>query len=74
MDDFWPDAIAGEGGALSQLLEARTQLENLQTYRDGKAGAEGLVMQVLQDKALLNSLAKAPRQDSVCTDAVTGDE
>ncbi len=74
MDDFSPDAIARKVDALSQLLEARTQLANLQTYMDGKAGAEGLVMQVLQDKALLNSLAKAPRQDSVCTDAVTGDE
>ncbi|MEW6483322.1 type VI secretion system contractile sheath small subunit [Tatumella ptyseos] len=74
MDDFSPDAIARKVGALSQLLEARTQLANLQTYMDGKAGAESLVMKVLQDKALLNTLAKAPREDSVCTDTATGDE
>jgi len=74
MDDFSPDAIARKVGALSQLLEARTQLANLQTYMDGKAGAEGLVMKVLQDKALLNTLAKAPREDSVSTETVAGDE
>lgn len=74
MDDFSPDAIARKVDALSQLLEARTQLANLQTYMDGKAGAESLVMKVLQDKALLNTLAKAPREDSVCTDTATVDE
>ncbi len=63
MDDFSPDAIARKVDSLSQLLEARTQLANLQTYMDGKAGAESLVMKVLQDKALLNTLAKAPRAE-----------
>ncbi|WGS45884.1 type VI secretion system contractile sheath small subunit [Burkholderia sp. JSH-S8] len=61
MDDFSPAAIAKKVDALAQLLEARTQLANLQTYMDGKAGAESLVNQVLRDPALLGALAKAPK-------------
>lgn len=61
MDDFSPDVIATKVDALASLLEARTQLANLQTYMDGKAGAEELVMKLLQDKALLNTLASAPK-------------
>ncbi len=61
IDDFLPDAIARKVPPLAALLEARTQLANLQTYMDGKAGAESLVMKVLQDKALLTSLAKTPK-------------
>ncbi|MFM0068889.1 type VI secretion system contractile sheath small subunit [Paraburkholderia aspalathi] len=61
MDDFSPAAIAKKVDALSQLLEARTQLANLQTYMDGKSGAENLVSKVLKDPALLRALAKAPR-------------
>jgi len=61
MDDFSPDAIARKVDSLAQLLEARTQLANLQTYMDGKAGAESLVMKVLNDKSLLNTLASTPK-------------
>lgn len=61
MDDFSPDAMARKFEPLAQLLEARTQLANLQTYMDGKVGAESLVMKVLKDKSLLNSLASAPK-------------
>lgn len=61
MDDFSPDEIARKVDSLSQLLEARTQLANLQTYMDGKAGAEELVMKLLKDKALLNTLAASPK-------------
>lgn len=61
MDDFAPGAIARKVDSLSQLLEARTQLANLQTYMDGKAGAESLVMKVLNDKSLLNTLASSPK-------------
>ncbi|CAH6320923.1 Type VI secretion system contractile sheath small subunit [Pantoea agglomerans] len=61
MDDFSPDAIARKVDSLAQLLEARTQLANLQTYMDGKAGAENLVMKVLNDKSLLNTLASSPK-------------
>lgn len=61
MNDFSPDEIARKVDPLSQLLEARTQLANLQTYMDGKAGAEELVMTLLKDKALLNTLAASPK-------------
>ncbi|AIO56375.1 hypothetical protein BO06_3475 [Burkholderia mallei] len=61
IEDFSPAAIARMVGPLRQLLEARTQLANLQTYMDGKSGAETLVNQLLQDPALLRSLAAAPK-------------
>ncbi len=50
MDDFSPAQIARKVDALNQLLEARTQLANLQTYMDGKAGAENLVNKLLQTR------------------------
>jgi len=61
MDDFSPAAVARKVGALSKLLEARTQLSNLVTYMDGKSGAEKLISQALQNPALLQSLASAPK-------------
>jgi type VI secretion system protein ImpB len=57
MDDFSPAAVAGKVDALSKLLEARKQLANLITYMDGKTGAEDLVAKLLQDPALLQTLA-----------------
>jgi type VI secretion system protein ImpB len=61
MDDFSPAAVARKVEGLSKLLEARTQLSNLMTYMDGKTGAEELINKVLEDPALLNSLAAAPK-------------
>ncbi len=61
MDDFSPAAIARKVEPLRKLLEARTQLSNLMTYMDGKTGAENLIAQVIQDPALLKSLADAPK-------------
>jgi type VI secretion system protein ImpB len=61
MDDFSPAAIAKKIEPLAKLLEARTQLSNLVTYMDGKAGAEKLISKALQDPALLQSLASAPK-------------
>lgn len=61
IEDFSPAAVARKVEPLSRLLEARTQLANLQTYMDGKAGAEGLVNKLLQDPALMKSLAQAPK-------------
>jgi type VI secretion system protein ImpB len=61
IEDFSPAAVARKVEPLRQLLEARTQLANLQTYMDGKSGAESLVNQLLQDPALLKSLAAAPK-------------
>jgi type VI secretion system protein ImpB len=57
MDDFSPAAVARKVDALSKLLEARQQLANLITYMDGKSGAEELVSRLLQDPALLQTLA-----------------
>jgi type VI secretion system protein ImpB len=58
MDDFSPAAVARKVDALNKLLEARTQLANLVTYMDGKSGAEELISKVLNDPALLKSLAE----------------
>jgi len=57
MDDFSPAAVARKVGGLDKLLEARTQLSNLVTYMDGKAGAENLITKALQDESLLQALA-----------------
>ena len=61
MDDFSPAAVARKVDALSKLLEARTELHNLLSYMDGKTGAEDLIAKVLQDPALLKTLAAAPK-------------
>ena len=63
LDDFSPARVAENVDALAELLKARTQLANLLTYMDGKTGAEELIGQVLQNPALLNALAAAPRPD-----------
>lgn len=63
MDDFSPAAVARKVDSLSKLLEARTQLSNLITYMDGKTGAEELIGKVMNDPALLQSLASAPKPD-----------
>ena len=64
MDDFSPAAVARNVESLNKLLEARTQLSNLMTYMDGKTGAEELVAKLLQDPALMASLAAAPKPAS----------
>jgi len=61
MDDFSPAAVARKVDALAKLLEARGQLQNLLTYMDGKTGAEELIAKLLNDPALLQSLASAPK-------------
>jgi type VI secretion system protein ImpB len=63
MDDFSPAAVAEKVPALQKLLAARTELSNLLTYMDGKSGAEDLIAKALQDPALLQSLASAPKPD-----------
>ena len=64
MDDLSPAAVARKVDALNKLLEARTQLSNLLTYMDGKSGAEELINKVLQDPALLQTLAAQPAPDA----------
>jgi type VI secretion system protein ImpB len=61
MDDFTPAAIARKVDSLSKLLDARQQLQNLVTYMDGKGGAEELVGRLMNDPALLASLASSAK-------------
>ncbi|WP_114860452.1 type VI secretion system contractile sheath small subunit [Azospirillum brasilense] len=68
MDDFSPAAIARKVEPLRKLLEARTQLSNLLTYMDGKAGAEELIQKTLSDPTLLKSLASAPKPADTTTE------
>ena len=63
MDDFSPAAVARKVDALKQLLDARTELSNLQTYMDGKAGAEDLVRKLLADSSLMKTLATSPKAE-----------
>jgi type VI secretion system protein ImpB len=63
MDDFSPAAVARKVDALNKLLEARQQLSNLITYMDGKTGAEELVAKLLQDPALLKTLASTKNEE-----------
>lgn len=71
MDDFSPAAVARKVDALKQLLDARTQLSNLQTYMDGKSGAETLVHQLLRDPALMKTLTASPKPVAAKTDAAS---
>ena len=61
MEDFSPAAVASKVAGLDKLLQARTELSNLLTYMDGKAGAEELINKLLEDPALLQALANAPK-------------
>jgi len=61
MDDFSPAAIARKVSGLKELLEARTQLDNLLTFMDGKAGAEELIAKLISDPALQQALSAAPK-------------
>ena len=61
MDDFTPAAVARKVDALGKLLDTRQQLANLITYMDGKSGAEELVSKLLNDPALLQTLASAKK-------------
>ncbi len=65
LNDFSPAQVAKKVAGLDELLEARTQLANLVTYMDGKAGAEELITKILADQTLLQSLvgSKAPEAE-----------
>jgi len=61
MDDFSPARVAEKVDALNKLLQTRTELSNLITYMDGKGGAEKKITELLNDPALLKSLASMPK-------------
>lgn len=63
LDDFSPAEVVKKIEPLAKLLEARTQLANLSTYLDGKAGAERLIADAIRDPALLRALASTPNPD-----------
>ena len=71
MDDFSPAAVARKVGALNEMLRARTQLSNLLTYMDGKSCAEELIAKALNDPALLQSLASAPKPEDESSEQAT---
>lgn len=68
MQDFSPGEIAKNVPALSKLLEARQQLNDLMLYMDGKDGAQDLLDQVLRDPDLMKSLAAARPATPAATD------
>ena len=57
MDDFSPAAVAGKVAGVKELLEARSQLDNLLAYMSGKDGAENLIEKLIQDKSLQEALS-----------------
>lgn len=76
MDDFSPAAIAKKIAGLDKVVEARTQLSNLITYMDGKTGAEELIAKLINDPALLQSLAASakPADTAKTSNAEEGSE
>lgn len=64
MDDFSPARVAEKVDSLNKLLQTRTELANLITYMDGKGGAEKKIAELLNDPALLKSLASTPKPQS----------
>ncbi|MDD2759741.1 MAG: type VI secretion system contractile sheath small subunit [Methylomonas sp.] len=61
MDDFSPAAVVKKVAGLDKVLEARQQLANLITYMDGKTGAEELIGKLINDPALLQTLAASAK-------------
>lgn len=64
IDDFSPGQVARSIPALSKLLEARQQLNDLLLYMDGKDGAQDLLDKLLKDPALLQAMSAAKRQEA----------
>lgn len=65
MNDFSPGEVARRVEPLAKLLEARTQLDDLLSYMDGKNGAQELLDKVLKDPALLQAISAARPAKSV---------
>ncbi|WP_281857804.1 type VI secretion system contractile sheath small subunit [Litoreibacter halocynthiae] len=64
MDDLSPGEIARQVPALAKLLEARTQLANLQRYMNGKSAAQDQIKALLEDPELMAALAeRTPKAD-----------
>ena len=74
IDDFSPAAVAKKVAGLDKILEARTQLSNLITYMDGKTGAEELIAKLINDPALLQTLASSAKPADTKTEPSKGSE
>jgi len=74
MDDFSPAAIAKKVAGLDKILETRTQLSNLLSYMDGKTGAEELIAKLINDPALLQTLAASAKPAESAAAATDGEE
>ncbi|WP_298262192.1 type VI secretion system contractile sheath small subunit [uncultured Litoreibacter sp.] len=58
MEDLSPGEVARQVPALAKLLEARTQLANLQRYMNGKSAAQDQIKALLEDPELMAALAE----------------
>lgn len=74
IEDFSPGQIAKAIPALSKLLEARQQLNDLLLYMDGKDGAQDLLDKVLKDPALLQALSAAGGPETPSEEAAAGEQ
>lgn len=73
MDDFSPAAVVKKVAGLDKVLEARQQLANLITYMDGKTGAEELIAKLINDPALLQSLAASAKPAAPASEPEKGE-
>jgi len=65
MEDLSPGEVARQVPALAKLLEARTQLANLQRYMNGKSAAQDQIKALLEDPELMAALAeRTPKGDA----------
>ena len=74
MDDFSPAAVASKVDGLKELLEARTQLNNLMAYMDGKGKAEDLIEELIQNKSLQEALSADIKTTDETTESGTEGE
>ena len=74
MDDFSPAVVARKVAGVKELLEARTQLDNLLTHMDGKGGAEDLIAKLLNDESLMQALTSAPKTGGQTADETSTDK
>ncbi len=73
MDDFSPAVIARKVKGVRELLEARTQLDNLLTHMDGKSGAEDLISKLINDENLMQAMTSAPKPGTESADDDSGE-
>lgn len=62
MNDFSPGAIASNIPQLNKLLETRSRLSELLTYMDGKASAEDVIKNLLENPDYLRQLSARERK------------